>query len=159
MLNALQLVYGSVCFLYLEIFELANPFIKSVKKITSSWGKLRLPVFQCTWKIHYWFNADSNMWETHNQSTVTFPHVCSLPWKFLSPFYFYWNLRFSSEFRSTAASKVSSNPLPHSSITKSGSGKVLFAPNCSLQDILFISLPIIHSHFQLMTTFSISLRR
>lgn len=67
MLNALQLVYGSVCFLYLEIFELANPFIKSVKKITSSWGKLRLPVFQCTWKIHYWFNADSNMWEAHSQ--------------------------------------------------------------------------------------------
>lgn len=137
--------------------NLLNLFIKSVKKITSSWGKLRLSVFQCTWKVHYWFNADSNMWETHSQSTVTFPHVCSLPWKFLSPFYFYWNLRFSSEY--TAASKVSSNPLPHSSITKSGSGKMLFAPNCSLQDILFISLSIIHSHFQLMATFSISLRR
>ena len=134
-----------------------NLLIKSVKKTTSSWGKLRLSVFQCTWKIHYWFNAESNMWETHSQSTGTFPHVCSLPWKFLSPFYFYWNLRFSSEYIATF--KVSSKPLPYSSITKFGSGKVLFALNCSLQDLLFISLPIIHSHFQLMTTFSISLRR
>lgn len=154
MLNALQLVHDFVHFPHQERFGLAKPVHSVSEKVTTSWGKLRL-VFQCTWRIHYRFNADSNKWESHNQS---FPHVYSLLWKFLSPFYFYWNLVLSWVH---SASSALSRPLPQPSITKPGDGNVVFfASNCSFRDTtLSFSLPMTHPHSQLITMLPSSLRR
>lgn len=131
--------------------------VKKKKKKSSSWGKLRL-VFQCIWKIHYRFSADCNKWGTHNQSLVTFPHVCSFLWKYFSPFNFYWNLIF---LWTHSCPKRTLKPFATLlSLSLAVWKAVLLAPNYSFQDIiLFFSLQITHPPSQLLTMLPISPRK